>query len=154
MGEVSGDHNRLASLHIRLSRVAKALKSWSKSLASQRKVALAVCREVIEKLELAQEDRVLMDRERNLIKDLKIRILGLAVIEKTRAKQKSRRNWMRLGDANTKFFHLMTNIRKRRTLYTVFNLMKGLQLPIKISIKSFMSTTCFTPVLMFPGVVI
>jgi hypothetical protein len=38
----------LSVLDIKLSRVAKALKAWSKNLVSQRKLALAICREVIE----------------------------------------------------------------------------------------------------------
>jgi hypothetical protein len=33
-----------------MSRVAKALKDWSKSLVSERKLAMAICREVIDRL--------------------------------------------------------------------------------------------------------
>jgi hypothetical protein len=41
-------HNPLSVLDIKLSRAAKALKAWSKNLVSQRKLALEICREVIE----------------------------------------------------------------------------------------------------------
>jgi hypothetical protein len=40
--------------------------------------------------------------------------LGLAAIEKSRARQRSRITWLRLGDANTKYFHLMANARKKK----------------------------------------
>jgi hypothetical protein len=52
--------------------------------------------------------------ECSLIKQLKARLLGLAAIEKSRARQKSRLTWLRKGDANTKYFQLMTNIRKQK----------------------------------------
>lgn len=69
-------------LHIKLSRTAKALRPWSKTLIPQGKVAMAVCREVIFQLDLAQENRALTEAERDLRKTLKFRLLGLAAIEK------------------------------------------------------------------------
>jgi hypothetical protein len=75
---------------------------------------MAICREVIAQLEKNQETRSLSNGDRNLIKDLKSRILGLAFIEKCRARQRSRFTWLRMGDANTKLFHLMANARKRK----------------------------------------
>jgi hypothetical protein len=49
-------HNPLARLHIKLARIAKALKVWAKTITSQYKVALAVCREAIGQFEAAQEN--------------------------------------------------------------------------------------------------
>jgi hypothetical protein len=110
--EVLPNVNHLATLHIKLSRTAKALKAWAKSLILFGKIVMAICREVVDQLERAQETRHLYLDEISLLKHLKQRILGLAPIEKSRARQKSRITWLRKGDTNTKFFQIMDNIRK------------------------------------------
>jgi hypothetical protein len=86
---VPSQFNGLVSLHIKLSRIAKALKGWSRNLVWHGKVALAICGEVIALLEVVHESREITQQERNLIKALQMRILGLATIEKCRARQKS-----------------------------------------------------------------
>jgi hypothetical protein len=112
--EVPHSMNGLATLHVKLSRTTKTLRAWSRSLVPQGKIAMTICREVIGQLEKAQESRQLTTGEWNLIKELKIRILGLAAIERNKAKQKSRITWLQKGDANTRFFQLMVNVRKQR----------------------------------------
>jgi hypothetical protein len=84
--EVAANQNPLVVLHIKLSRVAKALRVWSKTLIPQGKLALVISREIILQLEKAQETRTLTQPERSLIKHLKRRILGLAAVEKSRAR--------------------------------------------------------------------
>jgi hypothetical protein len=50
---------------------------------------MTINREVIDQLHKAQESTILIDPERSLIQLLKMRLLGLAAIEKSRARQKS-----------------------------------------------------------------
>jgi hypothetical protein len=96
--------NPFETLHIKLNRTAKALRVWSKTIVPQGKLALAICREVIHQLEKAQEARMLDSAELSLIKLLKVRILGLAAIEKCRARQKSKLSWLRKGMPTQSFF--------------------------------------------------
>jgi hypothetical protein len=56
---VPPQQNPLSIFHIKLCRVAKSLKSWSKNLVSQTKIAMATCMEVIAQMDLAQENRVM-----------------------------------------------------------------------------------------------
>jgi hypothetical protein len=44
-------------------------------------------------------------------------------IERTRVIQKARMTWIRLGDANTKFFRLMANNRKKKNF--IYSLQVG-----------------------------
>jgi hypothetical protein len=52
--------------------------------------------------------------EHTLIKDLKLRALRLVAVERSRQKQASRINWLKSGDACTRFFHMKMSARKRR----------------------------------------
>ena len=73
-----------------------------------------MAQEVILRLDTAQEHRALSNAEFQLRAKLKRRILGWAVIEKASRKQCSRIAYLREGDANTKFFHLKANARRRK----------------------------------------
>jgi hypothetical protein len=76
--------------------------------------AMTICREVIAQLDKAQEEWLLEDAERDLIHLLKMRLLDLAAIEKGIIRQKSRVTWLKKGGANTKFFHIMANNKRRK----------------------------------------
>jgi hypothetical protein len=73
--------NHLITMHVKLSRVTKALKAWSKSLMPYGKLAMAVCMEVILQLETTQVIRQLTAGETRLVQTLKLHIQGLAAIE-------------------------------------------------------------------------
>ena len=70
--------------------------------------------EVILRLDEAQEYRPLLPEEQTLRKRLKVRVQGLAVIERARRSQAARLRELKLGDANTKFFHRRVNARRRK----------------------------------------
>jgi hypothetical protein len=69
---------------------------------------------VISLLELAQESRVLSSDELEVISLLKKRLLGLATIERSMARQRSRLTWIKKGDVNMKYFQIMANNRKQK----------------------------------------
>lgn len=108
-------------LHIKLARVAKNLKKWKRGKIGNTRLQLAIAKEIILQLELAQESRTLTAHELDLRRRLKIRSTGLAVIEKSRMQQRSRLTYIRCGDANTKLFHLKANARRRKTTSNAYS---------------------------------
>ena len=98
-------------LHIKMARLAKGLKKWRKEKIGNTRLQLAITKEVLLQLEMAQELRPLSDQENELRKRLKARSTGLAVIEKSRMRQRSRLTYIRSGDTNTKLFHMKANTR-------------------------------------------
>jgi len=89
------------------------------------KLQLAIVKEIILRLETAQEDRSLSQEELELLRRLKVRSVGLAMIEKSRIRQRSRLTYIRFGDANTKFFQLRANSRKRKNFIQCLHTTNG-----------------------------
>ncbi|WVZ96688.1 hypothetical protein U9M48_042292 [Paspalum notatum var. saurae] len=85
--QITSSHLPLKRLHIKLARTAKAIKAWRKAKIGDTKLQLVIVKEVILRLETAQEDRTLTFEELELLKKLKLRSLGLALIEKSRIRQ-------------------------------------------------------------------
>ena len=101
-------------LNNKLCNTAAELRKWSRSVFGKARMQLHMVQEIIFRLDQAQEARVLSEEEAGLLKDLKVRVLGLAAIERARSRQTSRLTWLKHGDACTKFFHLRMSARKRR----------------------------------------
>jgi hypothetical protein len=68
----------------------------------------------ISRLEQLQDQRQLIEQELQAHREAKNRVLGLAAIQKIKLRQRSHLTWIRVGDANTKLFHLRANARRRR----------------------------------------
>lgn len=101
-------------LNHRLVVTTSRLKTWSRTLFPQAKLQLHMAMEVILRLDIGQEHRALSLQERGPKAMLKKRVIGLAVIKQSRKRQNSDITKLREGDANTKFFYLKVNSRRRK----------------------------------------
>lgn len=77
-----------------------------------------MAKELVFRLDVAQENQSLSPLETWLRRDLKLKCLGLASLERTIARQHSRLIWLKGGDANTKLFHLHARARRRKNFIT------------------------------------
>jgi hypothetical protein len=98
----------------KLKHTALALAKWSRQLFSNTKVLVHAALLVILHFDFAQESRALNANERDLRARLKRKVVALAVVERARKKQSARIDYIKEGDANTKFFHLRVNARRRK----------------------------------------
>lgn len=118
----TGVYNTFLNLHIKMERTGKALRQWARGLIGTNKILMKAAALLIGMLETVQDFRQLTAGEVQLKQDLKNRMLGLAAMEKLRARQQSRLTWLRANDANSKLFFLSANGRKRKnhiqTLHT------------------------------------
>lgn len=56
--------NAIRALHIKISRVTKALKKWNREIVARRRFRTVLANEVIFQLDTAQENRVLTEQEK------------------------------------------------------------------------------------------
>ena len=113
-------------LRIKLARVAKGIKHWKKEKNGDTKLQLAIVKKILLQLQAAQEQRMLTTMELDLHHRLKARSMGLAAIEKTRIRQRSRLTYIRCRDANTKFFHIRASARQRKNYIHCLHTDKGI----------------------------
>jgi len=104
----------LECFSIKLKRLTRALQSWGAKGVGHIKTQLALAREVLHRLEVAQDRRTLSIGEDWLRKELKRLCLKLASLEQTVARLRSRVRYLKEGDANTSFFHKQAAFRKRK----------------------------------------
>jgi hypothetical protein len=102
--------NKAQALHIKLSSLAKTLKRWNQNMIEDMKDTLAA-QETIMRLDQLQEARQLISAELQQRLSTKDRVLGLAAVRKFKLKHRSCLTWIRIGDANSKLFHLRVDAR-------------------------------------------
>jgi hypothetical protein len=112
--EPSPHYEPCQRLFHKLRLTARSLAGWSRRLFSQTKIVLHAALLVILHLDIAQENRSLSVNETFLRLRLKRKVIALSVIERARRKQCARIANVKEGDANTKFFHLRVNARRRK----------------------------------------
>jgi hypothetical protein len=91
--------NRLDAL---FRNAAVFLQSWGQRKIGNTKLQIAMAHMLILKLDVAQERRLLTPGERWLRRTWKQSVLGLASLERTIVRQRSRLRWIKEGDANTR----------------------------------------------------
>ncbi|XP_073362417.1 uncharacterized protein [Aegilops tauschii subsp. strangulata] len=101
-------------LNALLRNTASALQAWGQRKIGNIKIHMAIANFVILRLERAMESRQLDWRERWLRRSLKHTLLGLASLQRTIERQRSRLRWIREGDANTKLFQAVANGRRTK----------------------------------------
>ena len=94
--------DKIRVLHVKLARLGKALKKWSRSMVEEKKLRTEIAQEVVLRLDQAQERRPLTPGELSLRKRAKQRILGFAALRRIKIRQRSRLTWIREGDAITR----------------------------------------------------
>jgi hypothetical protein len=106
--------NPFKRLYALFCNAVACLQAWGQNKTGNVKLQLVVANSLIFHLDAAQERRALSEGERWLSSVLKQVVLGLASLERTMARQRSRVRLLREGDANTKLFHSIANGRRTK----------------------------------------
>jgi hypothetical protein len=110
----SDELNPFKRLDLKLRATKKCLSSWSSKFIGSIKMQIILATEVILRLDVAMDSHLLSPEERALRHLLKKKLLGLASLERTLARQRSRLLWLREGDACTHFFHTQASHQRRK----------------------------------------
>jgi hypothetical protein len=93
-----------------------SLQAWGERKVGIVKLQIAIANNVIFRFDAAQDRRQLTDQERSLRRTLKHSVLGLTLLERTIACQRSMVCWLKEGVANTKLFHGVANGRRSKKI--------------------------------------
>jgi hypothetical protein len=103
-----------ATLDAKIKSITKGLQNWSDKNVGYINFQLALAWEVLHRLEIANDNRNLSEKETWFKNNLKKHSLALTSLKWTIAKLCSHIGWLREGDANTKLFHLHSCHWKRK----------------------------------------
>lgn len=101
-------------ISIKLKRLTKALQSWSHKQVNHIKTQLGLSREMLHRLEISQDNRVLTPTEDWFRRELKRHCLVLSSLERTVARLRSRIRYLKDGDANTALFRSQARFKKQK----------------------------------------
>ena len=113
--EITDPFKRLDAL---FRNTAVALQAWGQRKTGNIKIQMAIANYIILGLDRAMEARELTWLERWLRRTLKHAMLGLASLQRTIERQRSRLRWIKEGDANTKLFQVVANGRRCKNFMT------------------------------------
>jgi hypothetical protein len=88
------------------------------------KQLLQFAKEILPQLEIEQDSRALSSQEDWLRCRLKGHALSLASLERTMARLRSWLNWLKVGDANTSYFHHHARYRKHKNFIAKVKVIK------------------------------
>jgi Reverse transcriptase (RNA-dependent DNA polymerase) len=92
----------------------KAIIKWKKQKGNAWQKQLQICNECLQWLDVQAEQRPLNDIEKFVRILIKERFQQLAMLEEQRWKQRAKRNWVKMGDKNTRYFHQIASHQKRK----------------------------------------
>jgi hypothetical protein len=104
----------LETLSLKFNATSQGLQSWSDKRLGHLNSQFEWAKEILHQLELAQDNRSLSPLELWLCNSLKKRSFALGSLLRTIAHLRSRIEWLREGDANTRLFHLYARHCKRK----------------------------------------
>jgi hypothetical protein len=96
----------LERLDFKIRRLASDLQRWSAKRVGSIRDQILIANEVIFQLDAAQDLRALSTEEATLRRGLKGRLMGLASLERTIARQHARVAAVKDNDTSTQFFHI------------------------------------------------
>lgn len=99
---------------LKLKRLTRALQSWSQKQVGHVKSQLGIAREILHRLEIARDSRMLTADEDWLRREVKRHCLVLASLERTIARLRSRISFLAEGDTNSALFHRTAGFRKQK----------------------------------------
>jgi hypothetical protein len=131
MGYSNFVRERWNSLHVegwggyvlkeKLKLIKLALREWHQSHSQNLPANILSLKDRISALDLKGESIVLLDEEVEDLHGFTEELFSLSRINSSICWQQSRLNWLREGDANSKFFHGIMSSRKRRNAIQFFS---------------------------------
>jgi hypothetical protein len=101
-------------LQKKLKMIKFSLKEWHQRHTKNIEGKLSDMKNQISALDIKGEEADLQEEEIRVLHDLSVRFHSLTRVHSSMNWQKARMNWVKEGDANSKFFHNVMSNRKRR----------------------------------------